>query len=69
MAVAPELVWEALVTSYVVLQGPRVNWSHYRYAGGVHLNSMKRWRVKAVGSPAHNSLFPQTVAVVRFAPS
>ena len=58
----------ALVTSFVGTedeQEPRVNSCHFRYTGGVHLKRRMRWRLMAVGLPAHNFLCPQTVAVVR----
>ena len=65
LAVAPDSVLGgvALVASFAVLWGLRVNLYHSRYSSEVHLNSMKNWRVNAVGSPKHNKPYPQALAV------
>ena len=58
----------ALVPSWVLVQAPSGSLYHYRYTGGVHLSSRKKWRVKAVDSPVHNLRYLQTVALGTIVP-
>ena len=59
----------ALVTSSVVQQELRDSSYRYLCTGEIHVNLKETWRVKAVGSPAHNSLCSKSVVVVKNEPS
>ena len=71
VAVAPAGLfgWKALVMSSGVQWALRVSFCHSQCIGDVHLTMRMKWRVKAVGSPAHSLLSTQTVAVGSPGPS
>ena len=57
------------MTRSVVQPGLMESSYHCLCTGVVHLSFKKTWRVKAEGSPAHSSLCPQAVSVVKIEPS